>query len=104
RWRLCDTPSPPPSPTRRSSDLVVVPRDRIEGLAALGLVRGPRDERLVVALEIRLERLGAIDGHDEGSRARSDRLVVRGIQRDEIDRKSTRLNSSPSPISHPIFC
>src|SRR5690606_41025953 len=87
----CDTPHLHSFPTRRSSDL--------RGLAALA--DRPNHQRLTPA-----HVAGGIDAFDGG-------LVAEGIGKQiaalvepgaELDRKSTRLNSSHVKISYAVFC
>src|SRR5207245_10976255 len=91
-------PTPPPVPTRRSSDLQ--PRAR----SLLGARAGPRDQqhggrrpenlhRGVVARS----RDDEIGGLDVAERVRDGNSNLQ-------DRKSTRLNSSHGSISYAVFC
>src|SRR5207249_11495479 len=97
-------PPPPPFPTRRSSDLVVVP-DRRPGLTEpadgpLPVLRGRRDRQVPLA---------QAGGHPEHGRGGEDHAVVHALEEltrgerepdAQRDRKSTRLNSSHVSISY----
>src|SRR5690606_41667663 len=87
-----------PSPTRRSSDLLEHGAGADEGLLLDALERDLR------RLDLRLQRLDAgarrhqrLPGGDRGVDGGAPRLL-------QLDRKSTRLNSSHVKISYAVFC
>src|SRR5207245_5664322 len=87
-------------PTRRSSDLFL-----LDGVP--GQDRHSRRDR-----DRLLDRLDVVELHDRGDLdvVRAERAVDRladrqpRVERDERDRKSTRLNSSHGSISYAVFC
>src|SRR5699024_11297345 len=86
--------SPPPFPTRRSSDLLRFPG------AVLRLFPGIAP--LVLRQEVGTRRVDA-----EGPLEAPARLLEHGVAADRavvLDRKSTRLNSSHVSISYAVFC
>src|SRR5207245_9471079 len=94
----CSPYAPPPYPalhsfpTRRSSDLTVIPTPR----SILGF--DPGDDRKLVEWPV-LER------YYEALAKASDRVDYREIGKTTLgDRKSTRLNSSHGSISYAVFC
>src|SRR5699024_11850490 len=99
RCASCGDPRDPHSfPTRRSSDLLSV-------LAALAAaVGGPLVKlngtiaRLSAMLEHVLHRLDMLEGEDRNLRRKWEETQC------QLDRKSTRLNSSHVSISYAVFC
>src|SRR5207247_5782834 len=102
----CPAPPPcrPPSPTRRSSDLMMGKRaapaiatPRESGDAFRLLVEGVRDYAIVM-----LDGAGRVSTWNTGAQH------INGYRAEEIvgqqDRKSTRLNSSHEWISYAVFC
>src|SRR5207248_10406453 len=86
----CSRPPPPlPSfPTRRSSDLPLVPQLHRAGIG-FGVDRGARRQRHRIRVGPHLDAAQTVD---------------RGKARVRQDRKSTRLNSSHRTISYAVFC
>src|SRR5205814_7403796 len=90
----------PSFPTRRSSDLVALP---VVGRADAVDRGGTGDVRRRVRIEHHRQLAaapGVLDGLAQQPPVGADRLV--GLA--EIDRKSTRLNSSHLGISYAVFC
>src|SRR5205814_9804323 len=91
-------------PTRRSSDLCYYLCRRAAPDPGSGKTTGQEanEPRPSVPLE-RQVSAGIADGRVVLSR-RSARAALRAVQRDQRDRKSTRLNSSHLGISYAVFC
>src|SRR2546430_9139058 len=97
-------PRSPLFPTRRSSDLIDVELGVRSRVAAV--FNRERDELIAMAVNQTRKcatQLAAL-GERECSQSRAaGRTRIRNCLR-EIDRKSTRLNSSHSQISYAVFC
>src|SRR5688572_25765520 len=85
-------------PFRINRDLMRLPE-----LAGLHAVGAPPVEPLAVLVELQQSRVGAV--HDPHGAVVTEEDVVRLAEvRPDVDRKSTRLNSSHSQISYAVFC
>src|SRR3989449_5150861 len=91
-----------PFPTRRSSDLSGRPEvgARLEG--RVGVVAPQPLRRLYGGRRVTLGEVQLSQQHQ--GRVRPDRTPVLDDDALEIDRKSTRLNSSHGYISYAVFC
>src|SRR5207244_9949468 len=90
----------PSFPTRRSSDLVEVENDLCHRESRTGSKL--RAEPFDLEVEIVGRRIDC-DSREE-RRRRVDRAAVEVLAAIEVDRKSTRLNSSHQIISYAVFC
>src|SRR5690606_41915916 len=94
---------PPPFPTRRSSDLVMLDqRERVDDIAdRLGHLLAAVEHETVAEDALRQWQARR---HQECRPI--DRVETRNVLADhvQIDRKSTRLNSSHVKISYAVFC
>src|SRR5207244_8481117 len=96
-----DIPDLPSFPTRRSSDL--------GGFGSMTAVHHGgigQDQQLALdapdqRVEVRAREIGAADGSREQDVAREDHADLPGA---DLDRKSTRLNSSHQIISYAVSC
>src|SRR5690606_39505592 len=101
--RFCDRRDLHSFPTRRSSDLAralwdwwkTEPTIDVEAIDAIEAVTR---HDVIAFLTWVAEQVGAHSGHDWA------RFMHQGMTSSDVDRKSTRLNSSHVKISYAVFC
>src|SRR3712207_7909218 len=78
---------------------------RSRGVSSPGLASRVGSFRAgVIALGQPEQRGGDEGAEDDAARAHEEGCVVAGVEGGDLDRKSTRLNSSHANISYAVFC